>query len=62
MDAYDVLIGQIDEKVTSIKDYLAEGQADSYEGYKKLCGEIHGLLVARGYILDLKQNLEHSDD
>jgi len=62
MDAYDVLIGQIDEKVTSVKDYIASGHAENYEAYKKLCGEIHGLLVARVYILDLKQKLEHSDD
>lgn len=62
MDAFDVLIKQTDEKVTQLKDYLSEGKADSYEEYKKLCGEIRGLLVARGYALDLKQNMESSDD
>jgi len=41
---------------------LADGKAESFEEYKKLCGEIRGLLIMRGYTLDLKQRLENSDD
>jgi len=62
MNALDVLIQQADEKVTQLKDALAEGRAESFEEYKKLCGEIRGLLIMRGYVLDLKQRLEKSDD
>ncbi len=62
MDALDVLVQQADEKIASLKDWLAEGRAESYEDYKKLCGEIRGLLIMRGYTLDLKQNLENSDE
>ena len=62
MDALDVLVQQADEKIASLKDWLAEGRAESYEDYKKLCGEIRGLLIMRGYTLDLKQKLENSDD
>lgn len=62
MDAFDVLNEQIDEKVAQLKDYMAEGKAETFEEYKKLCGEIRGLLTARGYALDLKQRLENSDD
>lgn len=62
MDALDVLIQQADEKVTQLKDYLAEGKAASYEDYKALCGEVRGLLIARGNALDLKKNLEESDE
>lgn len=62
MDAFTVLIQQTDEKVSQLKDYLAEGKADTYEDYKKLCGEIRGLLIARGYILDLQQRMEYSDE
>ena len=62
MNGFEVLIQQADEKVDQIKEYLAEGKADSYEDYKKLCGEIRGLLIMRGYTLDLKQRLETSDD
>jgi hypothetical protein len=62
MNAFEVLVQQADEKVTQLKDALADGRAESFEEYKKLCGEIRGLLIMRGYVLDLKQKLENSDD
>ena len=62
MDAFDVIVQQIDEKVTQLKDFLSEGRSDSFEEYKKVCGEIKGLLIARGYALDLKQRMENSDE
>lgn len=62
MDVYDLLISQFDEKVTQLKDYLSEGKSESYEEYKRICGEIKGLLIARGYTLDLKHTVENADD
>jgi hypothetical protein len=62
MDAFDLLVQQTDEKIAQLKDHLAEGRAESFEEYKKLCGEIRGLLIARGYTLDLKQTMENSDE
>lgn len=62
MNAFEVLVQQADEKVAQLKDALANGQVESFEEYKKLCGEIRGLLIMRGYTLDLKQKLENSDD
>ena len=62
MDALSILVQQADEKVEQLKDYLAEGKAVSFEEYKSLCGEIRGLLIMRGYTLDLKKNLEESDE
>lgn len=62
MDVIDVLVKQSDEKIAQLKDYLAEGRAESFEEYKKLCGEIKGLLTVRGYALDLQQTMENMDD
>jgi hypothetical protein len=62
MNAFEILVQQADEKIGQLKEYLAEGKAESFEEYKKLCGEIRGLLIMRGYTLDLKQRLETSDD
>jgi hypothetical protein len=62
MNGFEVLIQQADEKIDQLKDFLAEGKAESFEDYKKLCGEVRGLLIMRGYTLDLKQRLETSDD
>lgn len=62
MDAFDVLVEQADDKVTQLKEFLAEGRAETYEEYKRICGEIKGLLTVRGYALDLKKRLEQSDE
>ena len=62
MDVIEVLVKQADEKVAQLRDYLAEGRAESFEEYKKLCGEIKGLLTVRGYALDLQQTMEKMDD
>ena len=62
MDAFEVLVKQADEKIEQLKEYLAEGKAESFEEYKKLCGEVRGLLIMRGYTLDLKHRMENADD
>ncbi len=62
MDVFEVLVKQADEKIEQLKEYLAEGKAESFEEYKKLCGEVRGLLIMRGYTLDLKHRMENADD
>jgi hypothetical protein len=62
MDVFEILIQQADEKINQLKDFVAEGRADSFEEYKKLCGEVRGLLIMRGYTLDLKHRMETLDD
>lgn len=58
----EILVNQLDEKVQQLQDYVSSGRADTFEEYKRTCGEIKGLLTARGYILDLQQRMEKSDD
>lgn len=62
MDLFDTVTKEIDDKVSQLKDHLAGGRAQTHEDYKYLCGEIKGLLYVRGYLLDLKTNLENSDN
>jgi len=62
MDVTDVLVDELDKKVEQLKEWIASGQAQDYPGYQKTCGEIRGLLIVRGYILDLKQKMENSDN
>jgi hypothetical protein len=56
------LLRQIDEKVEILQESLGKGNATDYADYQKKCGEIQGLLTARLNILDLRKNLENSDD
>ena len=62
MNVLDVLIQQLAEKALQLQEALAAGRVETFEEYKKVCGEIRGLLTARGYALDLKQTMEKSDE
>ena len=62
MDIADILVEQLDDKVQQLQEAVSSGRAETFEEYKKTCGEIRGLLIARGYILDLKQKMENSDE
>jgi hypothetical protein len=62
MTELDVLILQLNEKIDQVKEAAASGNFERFEDYKKTCGEIRGLLIARGYVLDLKDKMENSDE
>lgn len=62
MNALEVLVKNLDERAEYLEEAVASGRCTSFEEYKGTCGEIKGLLVARGMILDLKQTMEQSDD
>jgi hypothetical protein len=62
MTGLELLLKQIDEKVLQLKDSITNGNVEKFEDYKKLCGEVRGLLTAREYTLDLKDRLENSDE
>ena len=62
MDALDVLVIELDKSIAQKRDWVASGQAKDFADYRRMCGEIHGLLIARQEITDLKQKMEHSDE
>jgi uncharacterized protein YaaR (DUF327 family) len=61
MTELEVIVKQIDEKVEQLKEAVLVGNLD-HAGYQKICGEVRGLLTARGYALDLKDRLEKSNE
>jgi len=62
MTELELLIKQLDEKIAQLKEAVILGNYEKFEDYKRSCGEIRGLLIARGYVLDLKEKMENSDD
>ena len=62
MDAFDALVQELDKELVQKRDWVASGQAKDFADYQRMCGEIHGLLIARQEVLDLKQKMEHSDE
>ena len=62
MDVFELLVKQLDEKLEQLSEFISSGRPETFEEYKKLCGEIRGLNIARGYTLDLKTRMENSDE
>ena len=60
--AFDVIKRQIDDKVLQLQEALADGRVETYDEYKKVCGEVRGLLTARNYIIDLNKAMENSNE
>jgi len=56
------LTGKVDDKILQLQEAIADGNAADFAEYKKMCGEIKGLLTARSYIKDLQERLNHDDD
>jgi hypothetical protein len=61
MTGLELLTKQLDDKVNQLKDAVIVGNLDHVQ-YQKLCGEIRGLLTAKGYVIDLKERLENSNE
>jgi hypothetical protein len=41
---------------------MANGVCSTFDQYQKLCGVIHGLAIAEGYLLDLAKKVDDSDE
>jgi len=62
MDAFEVITFQINEQIQSINEAITSGRPTTFDEYKRLCGEVRGLLFARDIVKDLKNKMENSDD
>jgi hypothetical protein len=58
----EVLLKQVREKRDQIVEAVSNNAAKDYSEYQKLCGEIRGLSLTEGFILDLAKNMEFSDE
>lgn len=61
MTEFEILIKQLDEKTEQLKGAVVIGNMDHIQ-YQRVCGEIRGLLIAKGYVLDLKDKMEKMDE
>jgi len=58
----EVLLKQVRDKRDQIVEAVSNNAAKDFSEYQKLCGEIRGLSIVEGFILDLAKNMEYSDD
>ena len=57
----DYLLSKFDEERTLIIDALIQGKLDETE-YKRLCGALQGLDLAKNHVKDLAKRLERNDE
>jgi hypothetical protein len=61
-NALAIIVKQLDEKILQLQEFVGTGNISEFVEYKKLCGEINGLLTARKYITDLNKTMETDDE
>jgi hypothetical protein len=60
--ALSIIKERINEKQAFLAKAVSEGIAKDYAEYRAMCGEIRGLSIAEGFILDLADQMERHDD
>ena len=60
-NALEYLEAKLDEERVSIIEALIQGKLDEPE-YKRLCGALQGLELAKNHIKDLAKRLERDDE
>ena len=58
----EVLLKQVRDKREQVIEAVSNNAAKDYSEYQKLCGEIRGLSITEGFILDLAKKMEFSDE
>lgn len=60
--ALAIIKERINEKQAFLAKSVSEGTSKDYAEYRAMCGEIRGLSIAEGFILDLADQMERNDD
>lgn len=58
----EIIKEKINEKQAQLAHAMSEGAAKDYAEYRAICGEIRGLSLAEGFILDLADQMERNND
>lgn len=58
----EIIKERINEKQAFLAKAASEGVAKDFAEYRAICGEIRGLSIAEGFILDLADQMERNDD
>ncbi len=53
---------RINEKQAQLAHAVSEGTMKDFAEYRAICGEIRGLSIAEGFILDLADQMERHDN
>jgi hypothetical protein len=58
----EIVKQKINEKQAQLSYAISNGAAKDFAEYRAMCGEVRGLSLAEGYLLDLANQMERNDD
>jgi hypothetical protein len=58
----EIIKQKINEKQAQLSYAISNGAAKDFAEYRAMCGEVRGLSLAEGYLLDLANQMERNDD
>ena len=58
----EIIKERINEKQAQLAHAVSGGTMKDYAEYRAICGEIRGLSIAEGFILDLADQMERYND
>jgi|TARA_B100000242_G_scaffold291786_1_gene265745 hypothetical protein len=61
MDAYDLVIEEINTKHNNLQEKLSSGSIQNYSEYRYVCGVINGLNGIKEYLEDLQKRFNEDD-
>ena len=61
MDAYDLVLEEINIKHNNLLQKLSSGSIQNYSEYKYVCGVINGLISTKEYLEDLQKRFNEDD-
>lgn len=59
---YEYITGTLDDEITNVTAHIANNSAKDIEEYRRLCGVIQGLNLAKNIVKDLQKRLERDAD
>ncbi len=62
MDIFDVLRKKLRERMNDIADAISTGTCNNIEDYRRMCGVIEGLAYAERDLIDLRDQIEKTED
>lgn len=61
-DVLSLLVKQMEDEKTAMKDALIEGAVGTFDKYREMCGRIYGISIAQRIVGDMRVRLKQEDE
>ena len=61
-DVLSLLVKQMEDEKTAMRDTLVEGAVGTFDKYREMCGRIYGISIAQRIVGEMKARLKQQDE